>query len=181
MRGFISKAFALAVEGDICGFSFLSLSFFLFFSLSFSRSTFPGIFQFQLTEWGISSHALLRPRFYDTIRNNEEPESAPRISYLVSFLPRITGRVPSAVTSVVHAMETANDLVKVSSRPNLGSSKVSWCSIADYVIDAAITGFFAMHPNNRTNKRDDKRHISELSTVIQKFTESIDTITTRFT
>jgi len=30
MRGFISKAFALAVEGDICGFSFLSLSFSLF-------------------------------------------------------------------------------------------------------------------------------------------------------
>ena len=127
MRGFISKTFALAVEGDICGFSFLSLPFFLFFSLSFSRSTFPGIFQFPLTGWGVSSHALLRPRFYDTIRNNEEPESAPRISYLVSFLRRITGRVPfDGDLSVVHAMETANDLVKV--RPNLGSSKVSRCS-----------------------------------------------------
>jgi len=38
MRGFISKAFALAVEGDICGFSLLSLapslSLFLFLFLS---------------------------------------------------------------------------------------------------------------------------------------------------
>lgn len=52
MRGFISKAFVLAVEGDICGFSFLSLAPDLFFYLSLSlfllgRPTFPGIFQFQ--------------------------------------------------------------------------------------------------------------------------------------
>lgn len=41
MRGFISKAFALAVEGDICGFSFLSISFSLFLSAGSQESFNP--------------------------------------------------------------------------------------------------------------------------------------------
>lgn len=119
MRGFISKAFALAVEGDICGFSFLSLSFSLFLSAGRrSQESFNSN-----TGWGISSRALLRPRFYDTIRNNEEPESAARISYLISFLVRISARAPSTVTSMIHTMGMAKDFVR--GCPKLGSSKVS--------------------------------------------------------
>jgi len=138
MRGFISKAFVLAVEGDICGFSsslFLSPSIFPVRRLPM----FPGIFQSQPTGWSVSSRALLKPTFYDAIRNNEESESATRISYLVSFLIRIM----SAETSVVHAIQTADDLVRTGQK---NSDHLDWSRhpITDDSHCAAVGEFLAI-------------------------------------